>query len=139
MSPHTCHMQSAPIPASVRRRHPVTPAARRRNRRQSRRFTPLADTRAGPDQLVRARVLFEERASDLLQLAGAAAAVLEVHPLERFDRDLPQPLLGDALFLGHEETGGVARRQGHRELVIYPLRPSRSMMLSNRLVIFPTS
>lgn len=50
--------------------------------------------------------------ADFLQLAGAAAAVLEVHLLEPFGRDLPQTLLGGALLLCLEETGGVLRRRG---------------------------
>src|SRR5512147_1771158 len=61
----------------------------------------------------------------LLQLAGAAATVLEVHLLERFGRDLPQPLVSGALLLGVEETGGVLRRQRHGE-VAEPVLVSRT-------------
>lgn len=67
---------------------------------------------------VRARLLQVElevldvREADLLQPAGAAAAVLEVHLLGPFGGDLPQLLLGGALFLGLEEAGVVAGRQG---------------------------
>lgn len=56
--------------------------------------------------------VFDVREADLFRASGAAAAVLEVHLLERFCCDLPQPLLGGALFLSLEETGGVAGRQG---------------------------
>ncbi len=47
--------------------------------------------------------------ADLLQLAGAAAAVLEVHLLEPFGGDLPQLLRGGALLLGLEEAGRLLR------------------------------
>ncbi|EDY59940.1 conserved hypothetical protein [Streptomyces sviceus ATCC 29083] len=56
--------------------------------------------------------MFDVREPDLFQPASAAAAVLEVHLLERFGRDLVEPGVAGALLLGLEETGGAARRQG---------------------------
>ncbi len=56
--------------------------------------------------------VLDVREADLLQLPGAAAAVLEVDLLEPLAGDLPQTLLGGALLLGLEEAGGVAGRQG---------------------------
>jgi hypothetical protein len=49
--------------------------------------------------------VLDVREPDLLQAAGVAAAVLEVHLLECLSRELPQPLLGGTLFLGIEEAG----------------------------------
>ena len=59
-------------------------------------------------RLFRGRVQLElevldVREADLLQAASAAAAVLEVHILERFGSDLLQALVADALFLGVEK------------------------------------
>ncbi|GHB71977.1 hypothetical protein GCM10010377_73140 [Streptomyces viridiviolaceus] len=49
--------------------------------------------------------------ADLLQGAGAAAAVLEVDLFESFGGDLLQLPVGGAGLLGVEEAGGVLRRQ----------------------------
>ncbi|GHA65781.1 hypothetical protein GCM10010345_82070 [Streptomyces canarius] len=51
-------------------------------------------------------------AADLLQLAGAAAVVLEVHLLECFRRDLLELLVAGARLLGVEEAGDVAGAEG---------------------------
>lgn len=56
--------------------------------------------------------MLDVREVDLLQGAGAAAAVLEVGLLEGFGGDLPQAVVAGALFLSLEEAGGVTRRQG---------------------------
>lgn len=60
--------------------------------------------------------MLDVREPDLVQGAGAAAAVLEVDLLERFGRDLLEPVVGRTLLLGVEEAGGVDRGQGHGEV-----------------------
>lgn len=54
--------------------------------------------------------------TDLLQLASAAAVVLEVHLLERLGGDLLELLVVGALLLGVEEAGGVVGRQRDRQV-----------------------
>jgi rhodanese-related sulfurtransferase len=60
--------------------------------------------------------VLDVREPDLFQAPGAAAAVLEVHLLERFGRDLLELLVGGTGLLGIEETGGIAGRQGDRQV-----------------------
>lgn len=71
--------------------------------------------------------VLDVREADLLQAAGAAAAVLGVHLLERLSRDLLQALLGGTLLLRLEEARGVARRQcdGQVPTAVLVRRPDR--------------
>jgi hypothetical protein len=54
--------------------------------------------------------VLDVRETDLLQAAGAAAVVLEVHLLEPFGGDLLELLFAGAGLLGVEEAGCVAGR-----------------------------
>ena len=62
------------------------------------------------------RQVLDIREADLLEAAGATAAVLEVHISQRFGRDLLQPRVAGAGLLGLEEAGGVLRGQGDGEV-----------------------
>lgn len=56
--------------------------------------------------------VFDVGEADLLQAAGAAAAILEVHLAQRVGGDLLELLVAGAGLLGVEEAGGMLRGQG---------------------------
>lgn len=68
---------------------------------------------------------------DLLQGAGAAVAVLDVHLLERVGGDLLELLVAGPLLLGVEEARGVAGRQGDGQVpdAVLVRRPDRPRSL----------
>ncbi len=112
----------APIPGRVRAARPAssTPAKGHGRKRPQRAVsappTPVGRGRAACPGLsgnggseVELEVL-DVGEADLLQLAGAASVVLEVHLLERFGGDLLDLLVAGAPLLGVEEAGGVAGR-----------------------------
>jgi hypothetical protein len=55
--------------------------------------------------------VFDVREADFLQGAGAAAALLEVHLLERFGRDPLELGVAGTLLLGVESPGSTAFRR----------------------------
>lgn len=83
------------------------------------------------------RTFFNVREPDLLQTAGAAAAVLEVDLVERLGRDLLELLLGGAGLLGVEEAGGVDGRLGDGQVpdAVLVRRPDRRPDSCHRGVI----
>ncbi|KUH38252.1 hypothetical protein ATE80_13775 [Streptomyces kanasensis] len=70
--------------------------------------------------------MLDVREADLLQAAGAAAAVLEVHLLESFGHDLLELLVAGTGLLGFEEASSEVRRQGDGQVPdAVPIRVGR--------------